>query len=463
MEVVKGDTPVYSINTGFGIFAETKISRDDLLTLQRNIILSHASGVGEPLSRDLAMALWILRLNTACRGFNGIRLSTLEHIIKGLEAGMLAVIPSRGSVGASGDLCPSAHATLPYIGEGLCQIPDGEKFSTLSAPEALKKIGLGLLELGPKEGLSLINGTQFTTALALKAWYEATRLVEIANLNLSLMIEAMRASHKIFHSGLLTARNQPGAKHCGEVVARWIQGPSEISKSHEGCARVQDSYSLRCAPQVHGAIYDDLAQCEEIIFREINAATDNPLIFAEGPEAVSGGNFHAIYTARVSDRIASAMATLANISERRTFLSMNKETSGLPPFLIKNGGLNSGLMVAQYAAAALVSEAKSMSFPASVDSIPTNGDREDHVSMGPIAGFKALKNTELCRQTLAIELMSACQALDMLAPLRPSPRLQKIHSEIRRAVPYLEKDRILSNDIKAIDDLLLEKDLWSLA
>lgn len=457
LEVVKGDQPVYSINTGFGIFAETKISRADLLTLQRNIILSHATGMGEALSRDLVLAMWVLRINTACRGHNGITLKTLEHIIQGVEAGMLSVVPSRGSVGASGDLCPSAHATLPYIGEGLCTLPQGDKFVTLSAPEALKKIKLPLLELGPKEGLSLINGTQLTTALAIKTWAEGHELLKIANLNLAMMIEAMRASHKIFHEGLLRARNQPGALACGKIVEAWIDGPSEISESHRNCAKVQDSYSLRCAPQVHGAVLDDLNQCEEILRNEVNAATDNPLIFVEGPEAVSGGNFHAIYSARVSDRLCSAFATLANISERRIFLAMNKETSGLPPFLVKNGGLNSGFMTAQYTAAALVSEAKAMSFPASVDSIPTNGDREDHVSMGPIAGFKALRNIEICRQVLAIELLSACQALDFLRPLKPSKKIYRVHQTIRQHVAFLENDRVLSGDLQKAEALIRDQ------
>ncbi len=459
-EIINGDRAVYGINTGFGNFAEVRVEHSELLNLQRNIILSHACGVGEPLSRDLVMAMWILRLNTACRGNNGIRLSTIEGIISFLEKGILAEVPSRGSVGASGDLCPSAHATLAIIGEGFCTAPIDGEIKRVSVSEALKVFNLKALTLGPKEGLSLLNGTQTTTALAIKAWSEGTTLLRTANLGAAMMIEGLRGSHQIVHDGVLESRNHPGTLKCGNEIKKWLGTSTEISESHKNCSRVQDAYSLRCAPQVHGAISDELDHAEEVLRREINASTDNPLVFADIKETVSGGNFHALYTARVSDALASALTSLANISERRMAQAMDKETSGLPTFLIKNGGLHSGFMMAQTTAAALVSEAKTQSFPASVDSIPTNGDREDHVSMGPGAGFKALQVASLARNVLAIELFAAAQALDMLAPLKSSAAIQKIHATIRKKVAYLEKDRILSTDMKAIEELISSGELF---
>jgi histidine ammonia-lyase len=453
-QVVKGDKAVYGINTGFGKFAEVAIAHDKLVELQENLIRSHCAGYGEPLSRDLVLLMWTLRLNTVSRGHSGVRPRTIEHILKILHAGILAVVPSRGSVGASGDLAPSAHMTLACLGEGLCTVASGDGFATVPAAEALVKAGIEPLKLGPKEGLSLINGTQLTTALAIRGWAEGRKLLSAGNLAAALSLEGLRGSHSIFREEILEARNQPGALACGREIASWADADSEISRSHENCGRVQDSYSLRCAPQVHGMLWEELSHAETVLRREANASTDNPLLFPEKSLSVSGGNFHAAYTAKVCDNLAAALATFACICERRVSLAMTPESSGLPAFLTPDGGLNSGFMMAQVTAAALASECKAMSFPASVDSIPTSGDREDHVSMGPTAGLKLQRVVENVRGVIAVEIMSGCQALDMLAPLKPSARLQTVHAKVRSQVARLDRDRVLSEDIRKISDLI---------
>ncbi|MGB1540179.1 MAG: HAL/PAL/TAL family ammonia-lyase, partial [Rickettsiales bacterium] len=372
---------VYGVNTGFGFFARTRISPGDISRLQENIIVSHAVGVGELLPRDLVMGMWLIMLNSICRGHRGVALSKVEQIIDSLQKGMLASVPARGSVGASGDLAPMAHAVLALIGQGECSIPDGDGYKTVPADQALSKLGLAPLALGPKEGLALINGTQLTSAMACKLIWEGERLLHTANLTASLMIEAMRASHSFLDPVLMAEQRHAGASFCAAEIRDWLQGDTAISQSHSDCDRVQDPYSIRCIPQVHGMVYEELAACRDIMDLEVNATTDNPILFPDEDKVIHGGNFHAIYAARVCDRIGAALATLANISERRIHMAMKQEKSGLPNFLIaEEGGLNSGLMMAQTTAAALVSECKSMSFPASVDSVPTNNDQEDHVS-----------------------------------------------------------------------------------
>ncbi|MEZ4813852.1 MAG: histidine ammonia-lyase [Bdellovibrionota bacterium] len=447
-EVVKDDKAVYGINTGFGRFSEVKISNSELEELQTNIIRSHACGVGTPLSRSTTLAMWIVRLNVFARGHSGIRIQTLNTILAALNKGFLADIPSRGSVGASGDLCPSAHAVLAHLGEGSCTYVKDGKIISAKAADALKDLDVKKLELGPKEGLALINGTQLTSVLATFAIEEMKALLKVANLSTALMIEGLRGAHTVLDDKILQVKNQKGILAAGREMRAWLgDAGTEISKSHENCGRVQDAYSLRCAALVHGAIHDELLNCEEILNGEINSSSDNPLLFAETKESLSCGNFHALYPARVSDRIASAAATLASISERRTALAMNAGSSQLPTFLVKNGGLHSGFMMIHVTAAALVSEAKSNSFPASVDSIPTNDDKEDHVSMGPTAGYKALHNIKLLRDVLAIEVMTACQAIDLLRPLKSSPQIERVVAKVRRIVPLLEKDRSTSEEI----------------
>lgn len=447
-----GDT-VYGVNTGFGHFSQTKISDSEIEMLQHNLIRSHACGCGEDLPRDIVLMLWLILLNSVCRGHRGLALGKLKAIIAMLEAGMLACVPSRGSVGASGDLAPTAHAVLATLGEGDCTVPSGNGFARMSALEALKAKKLSPIKLGPKEGLCLINGTQLTAALGVKLWNEAKELVKTANLATAFSIEALRASHHMTDEPLLKEQRQKGTFECGREIASYL-GDTEVANSHADCGRVQDSYSLRCAPQVHGMVADELAHTKTILENEINSTTDNPLLFPERELVIHGGNFHAIYPARVCDRLGMALTTLAAISERRVNTAMRTEKSGLPTFLIENGGLNSGFMMVQVTAAALVSECKSLSFPASVDSIPTNNDQEDHVSMGPGAGLKALKIAEHVRYVLAIELLIAAQGLDMLAPLKTSTKLEKVKAAIRKRVAYMKEDRFLGPDIEAVHELV---------
>ena len=444
-----GDT-VYGLNTGFGYFAKTRIKDSEIETLQTNIIRSHACGVGEELPRDLVLSLWIILLNSVCRGHRGLSWDNMRKIIATLEAGILACVPSRGSVGASGDLAPTAHAVLATLGEGECTTPKGR----MKASAALKKYNLKPVRLGPKEGLCLINGTQLSAALAVKVWCETRQLVDTANMAAAMSVEALRGSHHMTDELLLKEQRQSGTLACGKAIAGWLGGKTQVSESHAGCDRVQDSYSLRCAPQVHGMAWDELEHARIILEREINATTDNPLLFPERGLVIHGGNFHAIYPARVSDRLAAAMTTLAAISERRVNTAMRTEKSGLPTFLIEKGGLNSGFMMVQVTAAALVAECRSLCFPASVDSVPTNNDQEDHVSMGPGAGLKALEVAKHARYVLSIELLVAAQGLDMLKPLKTSKKLEAVKSAIRKKVSYMKEDRFLGPDIEAVHGLV---------
>ncbi|MCC7260730.1 MAG: histidine ammonia-lyase [Alphaproteobacteria bacterium] len=452
--IAEGKETVYGVNTGFGFFARARIKANQIAELQENIIRSHSCGVGEELPRDLTLMMWLILLNSVCRGHRGLALSKLDQIVASLNAGMLSCVPARGSVGASGDLAPSAHAVLALLGEGDCTIPSGKGFARVPAAKALKKLKLSPLLLGPKEGLCLINGTQLTAAMAITAWNECRLLLDTANMTAAMSVEAMRGSHHLTDRDLLKEHRHAGTLACGKAIADWWQGATGISKSHEGCNRVQDPYSLRCSPQVHGAVWEDVQHAKKLLQEEINATTDNPTLFPDKNEVLHGGNFHAIYPARVCDRLASAMATLAVLSERRVNMAMKEDKSGLPNFLIKDGGLHSGFMMLQTTAAALASECKSLSFPASVDSIPTNNDQEDHVSMGPIAGVKALQIAKNLRYVLAIELLAAAQGLDLLAPLRTSKKLEAAKAKLRRSVPMLKKDRVLSKDTEVTAALI---------
>lgn len=451
-EVASGSRRVYGINTGVGLLCSTHVASDKFVAFQHNIILSHCCGVGEPLPRDLVMMMWVILLNSIAKGHRGVRLETVDFILQTLNAGLLAVVPSQGSVGASGDLVPAAHAAVALLGEGRCTLPVDGRIEEMSAREALQRLGLSPLQLGPKEGLSLINGTQLTTALATKAWYHARRLLDLSNLAAALSIEGLRGQNMDGVEPLWRAHRHPGTLHCGLAISGWTG--NHKAKSVLGHDKVQDPYSLRCAPQVHGAVWEDVQACESILQREINASTDNPLVFADTGTILHGGNFHAIYPARVADRLASALTTLGSISERRISLMMDKEKSGLPYFLINDGGLHSGLMMLQTVAAALVSECKALSFPASVDSIPTNCNQEDHVSMGPIAGWKVQKIVDNVYHILAIELLSAAQAIDLLQPKELSERLRAVHGLLRSKVAFLERDRMLADDVRTVEALL---------
>jgi histidine ammonia-lyase len=449
-KLVASEEPVYGVNTGFGFFANVVIPPERIVALQKNIVRSHCCGVGDLLPRDIVMAMWLIGLNTICRGHSGVRVQTLHTITRVLEAGILGEVPSQGSVGASGDLAPGAHTVLTLLGEGRCTMPVGDRIETMPAGDALARIGVAPLELGPKEGLSLINGTHLSTALAVKAWYEGQYLLKVANLAAAMTIEALGGDRKGCAELVTRAHGHPGTIACGREVSAWLGPSSQLSAHHAESHWIQDPYSLRCVPQVHGAVWDELQTSTKTLEYEINAVTDNPLLFPEEHAVCYGGNFHAIYPARVSDRLASAFATLANISERRISQTMLAPRKHLPTFLVNDGGVNSGYMMAHVSAAALVSEAKSQCFPASVDSIPTNVTQEDHVSMGPIAGVKANRVADMLRRVLAIELLTAAQGLYLMRPLKSSPRLEEAYQRIRELVPPLDEDRALTDDIETV-------------
>jgi len=460
--LASGDRVVYGVNTGFGHFAERRVPANLLGELQRNLIVSHACGVGDAVPREMVLAMWLLRLHTFTKGHSGISLETVEAILKLLNAGVLGVVPSRGSVGASGDLAAAAHASLVLLGEAKCSRPghNGSAFELVDASRALADLGLAPLALRPKEGLSLINGGHFTAALATRAWYEARKLLRTSNLAAAMSMEATGGAGSILEETVL-ATHHPHTHRAGREMAGWLEGSRFLHGARDEKRFFQAPYCLRCAPQVHGAVAAELDGVENTLRDDYETISDNPLVFPETEEIHSCGNFHAIYAARASDKLASAITTLGNISERRTNMAMDERLSGLPPFLIRNGGLNSGLMMVQVTAAALVSECKSLCFPASVDSIPTNCDREDHVSMGPIAGHKALAIMEHVRNILAIELLVAAQALDLReSKVQMPPAIRRAHARVRQHVAFLSHDRVLSPDIAAINRLIDQEALF---
>lgn len=458
-KLVEDGEPVYGINTGFGYFADKRINRDQLQELQVNIIRSHCCNIGDPLSRDIVMGMLLVTLNKLCQGNSGIRLDTIRYIIKTLEAGMLAVIPSRGSVGASGDLSPSAHGARAWLGEGNCTVPCNGGFVEKNADEALREIGLSPLQLGVKEGLSLVNGTALSTILAVKAWYEAKRLLHVGNAVAAMAFEAMGASYMVCHPTPLKLHRHRGTFECGREILHYLDNgrTSEMGDQHLAESWIQDPYSFRCIPQVHGAVWEELHHAEQVLTDEINAVTDNPLVVVDedfSGEVFNCGHFHAIYPARVSDKIATAVTTLASITERRINHTMCAKRQHIPTFLVNDGGVNSGFMMAHVTAAALVCESQTLSMPASVLSIPTNIQQEDHVSMGPIAGFKALKTIEYLRHIFAIEFLCQAQSFDLQRPKTSTPKLEELWEKIRSFVPKLEKDRAISEDIQIISDAI---------
>ncbi|MBA3884955.1 MAG: histidine ammonia-lyase [Acidobacteria bacterium] len=447
-----GDAPVYGINTGFGALAETAIPRDALGLLQLNLLRSHAAGVGELLPARAVRASMALRANVLAKGFSGIRRSTLERLIEMLNRGVHPVVPSRGSVGASGDLAPLAHLALVLVGEGAATVGDDPVVRDGAA--ALRAAGLEAVTLEAKEGLALINGTQPSTAVAALAAVAAQRLARAADIAAALSIDGLQGSRRPFDARIHAAR-----PHAGQGISAanilWLLEDSGINKSHEHCGRVQDAYSLRCAAQVHGAARDALAFACRTIAIEANAATDNPMVFADADEIVSGGNFHGAPVSISSDLLAIAVAQLATISERRSDRLVNPALSGLPAFLTRNSGLESGYMIAQVTAAALVSEIKTLAHPASVDTIPTSANREDHVSMSMGAALKAERAVGFAARVLAVEILCACQAIDLLTPLRTSEPLARAHDAVRAEVPTLSGDRAPAPDIEVIARMIL--------
>jgi len=450
----EGTEPVYGINTGFGALAETAVPHEALGALQLNLLRSHAAGVDEPLPVRTVRATMALRANVLAKGFSGIRRTTVEHLLALLNRRVHPRVPSRGSVGASGDLAPLAHLSLVLVGEGEATVAADPE--VLSGRAALARAGLEPVTLGPKEGIALINGTQPSTAIAALALVGAERLARAADVTAALSIDALRGSIKPFDSRIHDARPYDGQVISARNIRRLLEG-SAINASHADCGRVQDAYSMRCAPQVHGAAREALGFVRRIVTLEANAATDNPMVFLGDPagahrddEIISGGNFHGAPVALAADFLVLALAQLATISERRSDRLVNPVLSDLPAFLTRHSGLQSGFMMAQVTAAALASEIKTLAVPASVDSIPTSANREDHVSMSMGAAHKASRALHLATRVVAIELLCGAQAIDLLAPLQPSSNLRSVHTSLRGRVPMLIDDRAQSPDIEAI-------------
>ena len=440
---------VYGVTTGFGNFADLVIPPDRLRELQLNLVRSHSAGVGEKLDAVETRALMLLRANVLAKGFSGVRPQTLELLIAMLNAGLHPSIPSQGSVGASGDLAPLAHLALTLIGEGECLV-DGQPRPGL---DVLRAAGLEPVVLEAKEGIALINGTQLMSAVTGLALIEAWRLVRTADVTGAMTLDALKGTDVAFDARIHAARPHPGQSASARNLRALLQG-SAIRESHRDCGKVQDAYSLRCIPQVHGAVRDGLGFVTSVLDVEINAATDNPMVFPDTAELLSGGNFHGEPVALAADVLAIAAAELGSIAERRIERLVNPTLSDLPAFLTREGGLNSGLMLAQVTAAALASENKTLAHPASVDSIPTSANKEDHVSMGVTAARKAARAVANTRRILAVEAIAACQALEFHQPLTTSPPLQAAYHRLRARIPPLERDRVLAPDIEESADMV---------
>jgi histidine ammonia-lyase len=440
----------YGVNTGFGRFVTRSIPPELAEELQLRLLRSHACGVGEPYPDEIVRAALLMRTNALAKGYSGARVEVAELLLELLGRGVLPYVPSRGSVGASGDLAPLAHLALPLVGEGRAWV-DGE---LLSGAEALARAGLEPIRLAAKEGLSLVNGTQFMGAVAALGVVRARRLARIADVACALSVEALQASRTSFLPQVHALRPLPGQAVSAANVLRLLEG-SAIVEGHRWCNRVQDAYSLRCAPQVHGASRDLLDYIERTTAVELNAATDNPLVLVEEDTMLSNGNFHGQPLGFALDTLAMAVSELASISERRTERLVNPALSeGLPAFLAPDGGLNSGFMIPQYVAASLVSENKSLCHPASVDSIPTSAGQEDHVAMGNASGLKAWQVLANAERVLAIELLAGAQAVEFLAPLQPGAGTGAARGFVRSVSPRLREDRPLSADIEAVADAI---------
>jgi histidine ammonia-lyase len=453
-ERLKEETSYYGINTGFGALANVRIPRDKLAQLQLNLIRSHAVGVGRPLPETIVRGLLALRIQTMLRGHSGVRPETVCLMAELLNHGIHPVIPSQGSVGASGDLAPLAHLALALIGEGRVVW----KGQTVLAREALAACGLRPLEPGAKEGLSLINGTQVMTATGLECLHRARDLLIAADVSLALTIDALKGTPAAFAQAIQKARNQKFQETVAANVRSLLSG-DPIVASHESCTKVQDPYSLRCAPQVHGAVRHAHQHALEVLLTEANASTDNPLVFADENAIISGGNFHGAPVAYVLDYAAITLADLGNITERRIEKLVNPHMSGLPPFLTQDSGLNSGHMITHVVAAALTNENKVLATPASCDSIPTSAEQEDHVSMGMTSALKLTRIIDNLSHILAIELIAACQGVDFHRPEQPSKQLQVAHDFVRGFTPFMTEDRSLSDDITALARALKEGQL----
>ncbi len=442
-DVIQQDRTVYGINTGFGLLANHKIEPDALETLQRSVVLSHAAGIGELMADHTVRLMMVLKINSLARGYSGIRLSVINALILLLNKQIYPCIPIKGSVGASGDLAPLAHMSAVLLGEGKANYQG----KLISAQEALELVGLKPVVLAPKEGLALLNGTQASTALALEGLFSAENLLSSATVTGAMAVEAAKGSHKPFDARIHEVRGHQ-AQIDMAAAYRSLLKQSEIEASHHDCARVQDPYSLRCQPQVMGACLQQIRNVAATILIEANAVSDNPLVFSEDNDIISGGNFHAESIAMACDNLALAIAEIGALSERRIALLIDTTLSGLPPFLVENGGVNSGFMLAQVTAAALASENKTLAHPASVDSLPTSANQEDHVSMSMFAARRLKDMYDNTAGILAVEWLATSQGLDFLAPLKTTSALEQAKAELRKEVPFYDKDRYFATDIE---------------
>ncbi len=446
---VKQGHKIYGVTTGFGALSTVTISGDDIIKLQRNILLSHSAGVGNPLPEDVVRAMIAIRLNDFCLGKSGLSLATINKFIEILNSPIVPIVPEKGSVGASGDLSPMAHIALLLIGEGEAFV-NGERFT---GAQALEKCSIKPIELQAGEGLALINGTQMMTAIGALALIDIINLRKHADIAASMSLEVLLGTRKAFDPRIHNARPHPGQQIVASNMLK-ISDKSEIISSHEDCSRIQDAYSLRCSPQVHGATLDTVNYAKQVILTEMNSSTENPLIFTDSEDIVSGGNFHGQPVALVLDFLGIAVAELASISERRVERLVNPNLSGLPAFLVENGGLNSGFMIIQYTAAALVSDNKILAHPSSVDSIPTSANKEDHVSMGANGARKLMRIIENVEEVIAIELLAAAQGYDLFTNLKGGVGTKAAHDMIRTKVEYLKEDRFIAKDIDIVKNLL---------
>jgi len=442
--VLKGEK-VYGVTTGFGKLSDVNITKEESELLQHNLIRSHSCGTGQYLSEEEVRAMMLLRAHMLAQGYSGVRVEVVELLCRLLNDGVYPAIPSQGSVGASGDLVPLAHLALVLIGEGTIIIDGKEHPSS----EYFEKAGIAPIRLQAKEGLSLINGTQASTAIAVLATLKASKLSLIADLAGAITLDALKGSDKAFDEQITFVRPYKGAISTAKNLQRLLYN-SQIRKSHLECSRIQDNYSIRCMPQVHGIVKDCIEFIKKMLEIEINSITDNPILFSETNEIISGGNFHGEPIAVLMDLLSINMTELSNISERRLFLLTDDPYKILPPFLIKEAGLNSGFMMAQVAAASLVSENKVLSHPACVDSIPTSANKEDYVSMSFHAARKARTITDNTEKVLAFELLAGLQGIDFHKPLKSSPIIEKIRKIVRENISFLDKDRVIADDISTI-------------
>lgn len=454
-EFVENEDVVYGITTGFGKFSDVSISKEESKLLQKNLIITHAVGAGKPFETEIVRGIILLRINNLAKGYSGAKLETILTMIEMLNKRVHPIVPQKGSLGSSGDLAPLSHMVLPMLGLGMAEYM-GE---VMNGEEAMKKAGIPVIELTSKEGLALINGTQVMTAVGALTVYDALNLAKVADIAAALSFEAHNGIVDALDHKVHDVRPHKGQMDSARILLQLLADSKMTTR--QGEIRVQDAYSLRCTPQVHGASKDAINYVKERVEIEINSVTDNPLIFPETKQGISGGNFHGQPMALSFDFLGIALAELANISERRLERLVNPALSGLPAFLVEHGGLNSGFMIVQYSAAALVSENKVLAHPASVDSIPSSANQEDHVSMGTIAARKAKEIMENVRRVIAMEIMCACQGIDLRGNKGLGKGTEPVYSAVRKAVPMLKEDRPLYEDINKCEELIIDNTITS--